>query len=137
MKVIPLHCEYLDKRFHFVGDCNKKQIGKWLETTYKPEKFNYDNDSDGTTWFWENKKNRAHVVIWVDKTLKGDNFMSALYHEVAHAIFFLMKRAGVDPLDSWGEHFCYLQEYLFRQVVDKLKNKPKLANKKSIDKPKK
>ena len=120
MKIIPLHCEYLEKRFHFVGGATKNQVLKWMHKTYKPEQFSGDTDSDGSTWFWE-KGGRAYIVVWVSNTLKKADFVKTLYHEVAHAIFFLMKRAGVDPMDSYGEHFCYLQEYLFNQVVDKLK----------------
>ncbi|HNU76477.1 MAG TPA: hypothetical protein PKL88_02060 [bacterium] len=129
MKIIPLQCEYINKNFYFVGNCKKVDVVKWLNKKYKPEQF-IGSDSMGATWFWENKKGYPNVVVWAEH---NKDFIYTLYHEIAHAIFFLMKRDGINPRDSHGEHFCYLQEYLVKQVVDKLKHKKttrKLAKKK-------
>lgn len=45
-----------------------------------------------------------------------DKVRSTIVHEVGHLTFSILERAGMDPRDSGGEAFCYLQD----TIVDHL-----------------
>lgn len=49
-----------------------------------------------------------------------DKDLSTLVHELGHATMFILNTVGIDPTDSAGETFCYLQGYLFNELADKV-----------------
>ena len=50
-----------------------------------------------------------YVVAWLD------GLTSTLVHELGHAAFYILGRAGIDARDSSGEAFCYLQAELLNR----------------------
>lgn len=54
-----------------------------------------------------------------------DGSVSTVVHESGHVATIIMKRAGINAHDDDGESFCYLQEFLFDEMMKRLYKKPK------------
>lgn len=68
----------------------------------------------GKTWFGENK-NGSWMVCWLRK--KTNDYIPYLVHELLHATFEIMNRAGIKLSDDSDEVFTYELENLTRQSL--------------------
>lgn len=82
--------EYLQENFSIVSKDIKASIGK---TIY------YD----------------FNIIIGV-----FDKSISTLMHECSHASLYVFKELGLNPFDSNGEYFCYMNENLFKELSEGL-----------------
>ena len=48
-------------------------------------------------------------LVWADN-------MPYMVHELAHVLFHVFERCGIDPRDSGGEGFCYMLHTLVEEV---------------------
>lgn len=67
-------------------------------------------------------KLEGNIYIW----LRDDAELGALVHECGHAAFSIMRMAGADISDE--EVFCYLQQYLFENIVCLLPERTEATN---------
>ena len=74
-----------------------------------------DEELNGICAYVENEEGSVwYLVGWYT------GLPSTLVHESGHLAQFILQRAGIDPTDSKGETFCYLQEELVRIMgIDK------------------
>jgi hypothetical protein len=54
-----------------------------------------------------------------------DGLPTTIVHESAHLAFTILQYHGLDPTDSHGEAFCYLQECIFQRFTEFLKPRKK------------
>lgn len=66
----------------------------------------------------DTEKDEHHFVMYLPK----DCDISVVCHEAAHMTFYIMDFVGVPIDDENQEAFCYLQEYLVKKIVKRLKN---------------
>jgi hypothetical protein len=57
----------------------------------------------------EGKDGMWTYLVWASKP-------SVLAHEMAHAVFHIFDRCGIDPRDSHGEAFCYMLSQLMLEA---------------------
>lgn len=124
---IPLQCEYLPKNFYCLTDCTKKQAISWINKNYDND-IRYNGESCGCPVTFRSFNGYDNIFIWLNNKEKISTQLYTIFHEVGHAIFHMFGNCGVNPSDSSGEHFVYLQEYLVEQIL--AKNNKKLIIKK-------
>lgn len=59
---------------------------------------------------YETDRGAVYLLGWFDK------IPSTLVHETGHLTMSILQRAGINPSDSDGETFCYLQGTLFAAI---------------------
>lgn len=82
------------------------------------KKYNIDvnNTNDGLTIYELDKLNVNAIYV-----KKGNNFFSILTHETSHAAFNILTQVGIILNKESIEAFAYLQEFLVRSIIRKLK----------------
>jgi len=68
---------------------------------------------------WCEKSN--HWCIWLPKAPKTIDEMACLVHEIEHCVFYLFQYLGMKHSDDSEEAYAYAQDYLFREIMTKVK----------------
>jgi hypothetical protein len=78
-------------------------------------------------WDWENKTDKTPIKLafnmaetWGEETV---------CHECAHIVFLVFGRLGIAANPQNHEHFCYLLEWLFVEVINIMANHEKKIEK--------
>lgn len=69
--------------------------------------FSYDESSDTYT-------------IWLAKEPDSIAGEGVLLHEINHAVFYLYDNLGMEHTKESDEAYCYLSEYLYIEIMNKL-----------------
>lgn len=105
-----------DTTFVLVWNCNSKQFAKFVRRRTGC-KFKNPGMFEGITWEW---RSRGLVIVGLQRWRDEAKDYQVLTHEIFHATFFVMRRAGVKLCDGAEESFCYSGEEIMRKCLKRL-----------------
>ena len=92
---------------------DKDKMGRFLLKKFNEDDSQMLNITDGRCLYLQHETMGVNIVIGV-----FNDKMDTLTHECNHAILFLFQEHGLNPFDSMGEHFCYLHQKLFKDLIE-------------------
>lgn len=91
---------------------------KWLHGSEYP-----DNSEDGAGLTVREPLFKDGAVYYLSSVFDQD--IETVVHEAGHVATLIMKRSGINSHDDDGESFCFLLEYVFREMHKKVFEQPK------------
>ncbi len=116
MIIAKARTEYMEN-VSIIHSCTAKKVNKFIDKKFKI-KSHFSDDSMWQTlllWNWARKA----IVIYINNVAFKSvaETISTAYHEAWHAVFFMLERAWIDPMDSSWEHFLYLQDFFTQEIL--------------------
>ena len=110
-KDVMVHIGYTDTLIDEVGklDISDKEYNTVMDEIKSIDGFGYTISIDN-----------GATIIYIDNVISIERTMYVAIHECYHAANAIMRSIGVYPSLANEECFAYLQEYLFKQIMDKL-----------------
>ena len=101
------------------------ELLKWLKSTHQPIPENFNKKSTYGNGYNFRFENGNQLIRLENPEIESVAFYEALTHEVAHASFDILYKAGMKlSLDS-EEAFTYLIGFINKKIISKISNVPK------------
>lgn len=123
---VAVHCFVGDKASDMKKKIRRRKAkdGKGLPVTKGDvDCFAETIKSEALGFAYELEESKGHFIFWVKEYNGSPLSICTVVHELIHIAIAIFSRIGSNINDETEEPFCYLHDYLVRQVIDWLEEK--------------